>query len=152
VLELALREGLQLGHTYVGTEHLLLGLIREGEGMAAQVLVDLGAELSRVRVAVTQLLSGYEPGPSGGRATGDGPWGPAPPIDGPRCPTCRSTLDGHVAYRVLPVPAVYPRGDVPPEAPALRVAVVYCLRCGVVIAYTLFDHDADPLAADPGGA
>ena len=60
VLELALREALQLGHKYIGTEHILLGLIREGEGVAAQVLVKLGADLSRVRQQVIQLLSGYE--------------------------------------------------------------------------------------------
>ncbi len=60
VLELALREALQLGHKYIGTEHILLGLIREGEGVAAQVLVKLGADLSSVRQQVIQLLSGYE--------------------------------------------------------------------------------------------
>jgi len=58
VLELSLREALQLGHNYIGTEHLLLGLIREGEGVAAQVLVKLGADLPRVRQQVTALLSG----------------------------------------------------------------------------------------------
>ena len=60
VLELSLREALQLGHNYIGTEHILLGLIREGEGVAAQVLVKLGADLSRVRNQVIQLLSGYQ--------------------------------------------------------------------------------------------
>jgi ATP-dependent Clp protease ATP-binding subunit ClpC len=64
VLELSLREALQLGHNYIGTEHILLGLIREGEGVAAQVLVKLGADLSRVRQQVIQLLSGYS-GPGG---------------------------------------------------------------------------------------
>ncbi|MBX3311857.1 MAG: ATP-dependent Clp protease ATP-binding subunit [Microbacteriaceae bacterium] len=59
VLELTLRESLQLGHTYIGTEHILLGLIREGEGVAAQVLVKLGADLNRVRQQVIQLLSGF---------------------------------------------------------------------------------------------
>jgi ATP-dependent Clp protease ATP-binding subunit ClpC len=59
VLELSLREALQLGHNYIGTEHILLGLIREGEGVAAQVLVKLGADLGRVRQQVIQLLSGY---------------------------------------------------------------------------------------------
>src|SRR5690348_8507155 len=59
VLELSLREALQLGHNYICTEHILLGLIREGEGVAAQVLVKLGADLSRVRQQVIQLLSGY---------------------------------------------------------------------------------------------
>ena len=75
VLELSLREALQLGHNYIGTEHILLGLIREGEGVAAQVLVKLGADLNRVRQQVLQLLSGYqgkEPaeGSSGGRGEG----------------------------------------------------------------------------------
>jgi ATP-dependent Clp protease ATP-binding subunit ClpC len=65
VLELSLREALQLGHNYIGTEHILLGLIREGEGVAAQVLVKLGADLSRVRQQVIQLLSGYPGSQSG---------------------------------------------------------------------------------------
>ena len=60
VLELSLREALQLGHNYIGTEHILLGLIREGEGVAAQVLVKLGADLNRVRQQVIQLLSVYQ--------------------------------------------------------------------------------------------
>lgn len=60
VLELSLREALQLGHNYIGTEHILLGLIREGEGVAAQVLVKLGADLIRVRQQVINLLSGYQ--------------------------------------------------------------------------------------------
>jgi ATP-dependent Clp protease ATP-binding subunit ClpC len=60
VLELSLREALQLGHGYIGTEHILLGLIREGDGVAAQVLVKLGADLNRVRQQVIQLLHGYQ--------------------------------------------------------------------------------------------
>ena len=70
VLELSLREALQLGHNYIGTEHILLGLIREGEGVAAQVLVKLGADLSRVRQQVIQLISGYQGGKEG--ASGGG--------------------------------------------------------------------------------
>ena len=65
VLELSLREALQLGHNYIGTEHILLGLLREGDGVAANVLVKLGADLNRVRQQVIQLLHGYtgqEPG------------------------------------------------------------------------------------------
>ena len=62
VLELSLREALQLGHNYIGTEHILLGLIREGEGVAAQVLVRLGADLNRVRRQVIQLLHGRPSG------------------------------------------------------------------------------------------
>ena len=66
VLELSLRESMQLGHNYIGTEHILLGLIREGDGVAAQVLVRLGADRNRVRQQVIQLLHGRtaeEPGP-----------------------------------------------------------------------------------------
>ena len=73
VLELSLREALQLGHNYIGTEHILLGLIREGEGVAAQVLTKLGADLNRVRQQVIQLLSGYqgkEPVAAGGPQEG----------------------------------------------------------------------------------
>ncbi|MBT2553954.1 ATP-dependent Clp protease ATP-binding subunit [Arthrobacter sp. ISL-5] len=72
VLELALREALQLGHNYIGTEHILLGLVREGEGVAAQVLVKLGADLTRVRQQVIQLLSGYQ-GKEKTTGAGEGP-------------------------------------------------------------------------------
>ncbi|HET6667546.1 MAG TPA: ATP-dependent Clp protease ATP-binding subunit, partial [Intrasporangium sp.] len=72
VLEYSLREALQLGHSYIGTEHILLGLIREGEGVAAQVLVKLGAELNKVRQQVIQLLSGYQGQGQGGEKTGAG--------------------------------------------------------------------------------
>ena len=68
VLELSLREALQFGHNYIGTEHILLGLIREGEGVAAQVLVRLGADQARVRQQVIQLLSGSAGGEVGARA------------------------------------------------------------------------------------
>jgi ATP-dependent Clp protease ATP-binding subunit ClpC len=71
VLELSLREALQLGHNYIGTEHILLGLIREGEGVAAQVLVKLGADLSRVRQQVIQLLSGYTGGEKAQAGSGE---------------------------------------------------------------------------------
>ena len=77
VLELSLREALQLGHNYIGTEHILLGLLREGEGVAAQVLGKLGADLNRVRQQVIQLLSGFqgqpgrEPAGAGVGATGE---------------------------------------------------------------------------------
>ena len=58
VLELSLREALQLGSDYIGTEHILLGLIREGDGVAAQVLVSSGVDLNRARQQVIQLLHG----------------------------------------------------------------------------------------------
>src|SRR5688500_4801031 len=75
VLELSLREALQLGHSYIGTEHILLGLIREGEGVAAQVLQKLGADLNRVRQQVIQLLSGFqgkESATAGAQTSGSG--------------------------------------------------------------------------------
>ena len=72
VLELSLREALQLGHNYIGTEHILLGLIREGEGVAAQVLEKLDADLNRVRQTVIQLLSGYQGGAGGKETAGAG--------------------------------------------------------------------------------
>jgi len=70
VLELSLREALQLGHNYIGTEHILLGLLREGEGVATQVLVKLGADLGKVRQQVIQLLSGYQGPGNKGEAAG----------------------------------------------------------------------------------
>ncbi len=70
VLELSLRESRQLGHDYIGTEHILLGLIREGEGVAAQVLVKLGADLNRVRQQVIRLLHGYPGEEPAGPPTG----------------------------------------------------------------------------------
>jgi len=82
VLELSLREALQLGHNYIGTEHMLLGLVREGEGVAAQVLVNLGADLSRVRQQVIQLLSGYN-NPKEGTPTGTGPSSQEAPTGSP---------------------------------------------------------------------
>jgi len=86
VLELSLREALQLGHNYIGTEHILLGLVREGEGVAAQVLVTLGADLSRVRQRVIQVLSGFGTGTRSRQAYR------APP-PAPRCLLCGRTLD-----------------------------------------------------------
>ena len=76
VLELSLREALQLGHNYVGTEHLLLGLLREGEGVAAQVLVKLGASLARLRKQVLRLLDGTPTS----REEREPPVGPAGPL------------------------------------------------------------------------
>jgi ATP-dependent Clp protease ATP-binding subunit ClpC len=82
VLELSLREALQLGHNYIGTEHMLLGLVREGEGVAAQVLISLGADLAKVRQQVIQQLSGYQgrdpqSAPSGGSPSQETPGGSA---------------------------------------------------------------------------
>jgi ATP-dependent Clp protease ATP-binding subunit ClpC len=91
VLELSLREALQLGHNYIGTEHILLGLIREGEGVAAQVLVKLGADLSRVRQQVIQLLSGYSG--TTGAAEGTGKAGAAAGSQSGETPSGSLVLD-----------------------------------------------------------
>jgi ATP-dependent Clp protease ATP-binding subunit ClpC len=112
VLELSLREALQLGHSYIGPEHLLLGLVREGEGVAAQVLQKRGAELNRVRQEVLDLLSA-----SPGTKTAD------VVHDVPLCPTCRAPVKESIAYGLLDV--------VPPEeAEGRPVPFVFCLRCG----------------------
>jgi len=73
VLELSRREAEQFGHNYIGTEHILLGLIREGNGVAAQVLIRLGGDPNRVRKQVIQLISGQQPPQPGRRPTREGP-------------------------------------------------------------------------------
>jgi hypothetical protein len=96
VLELSLRESRQLDHNYIGTEHILLGLIREGEGVAAQVLMRLGADLNRVRQEVIQLLHGQQ-----GRepaAAGTGPPGGA----------------GRITDRPSPLPRLHQERPKPP--------------------------------------
>ena len=128
VLELALREGLQLGHNYIGPEHLLLGLVREGEGVGAQVLVKLGADLSRVRQQVTELLA-EDPGTTSGQVQ-KAVAVPRPP--GPLCSWCRSELSESARYRTIDVPPDESGG----EAGLLKVTVFYCSRCGTVLAPT----------------
>ena len=133
VLELSLREALQLGHNYIGTEHMLLGLVREGEGVAAQVLESLGADLARVRQQVIQLLSGYQGqesvhtpgGPTEELVPGDfGLVGPFRPIEGaPYCARCGSPLEGNLRYREVLAEA---EGSTQTE----RVRIHYCVRCG----------------------
>jgi hypothetical protein len=147
VLELSLREALQLGHNYIGTEHILLGLIREGEGVAAQVLEKLGADLNRVRQTVIQLLSGYLTGTEGGKVAGGseleelatgvaggeeigvstervapGSWEMGE--DAPLCPNCFAGLDETLAVRIL---------ETAGEDEVLSVKIPYCRRCGVAL-------------------
>jgi ATP-dependent Clp protease ATP-binding subunit ClpA len=127
VLELSLREALQLGHNYIGTEHILLGLVREGEGVAAQVLQKLGADLDRVRQAVIQLLSGYQVGGVTHRIPSEDPM-----PTGPLCPSCRSPLEISLGYRALTAqPAEGEEGE------ELPVRVAYCTRCGRAIATSI---------------
>jgi len=123
VLELSMREALQLGHDDIGTEHILLGLVREGEGVAAQVLQKLGADLNRVRQAVIQLLGEKGQGPSAGlqeevEAEGG--------LAGPRCPRCNADLAVYARYRTITVPDEE-------ESAGRKAAFVFCRSCS----YTL---------------
>jgi len=115
VLELSLREALQLGHDYIGTEHILLGLIREGQGVAAQVLEKLGADLDGVRESVNQLLSGM-----GITASSEG----APPEEFPICPSCSAPLAATLKIRTI---------DVPEGEEIAHVRVAHCGRCGLAL-------------------
>jgi ATP-dependent Clp protease ATP-binding subunit ClpC len=123
VLELALREALQLGHNYIGTEHILLGLLREGEGVAAQVLQKLGADLNRARQVVMGLLREKGQGSSAGpheEVEGEGG------LPGPRCPRCNADLAVFATYRTITVPDEE-------ESGGRKAAFVFCRRCS----YTL---------------
>jgi ATP-dependent Clp protease ATP-binding subunit ClpC len=132
VLELSLREALQLGHSYIGTEHILLGLVREGEGVAAQVLERLGADLDRVREAVVELLPGssesagrsprrrrgrriLEEEPSGSSSASE---------DFPICPSCSAPLAETMTVKVL---------EVTVDEQTAQVKVAYCSRCGTAL-------------------
>ncbi len=126
VLELSLREALQLGHNYIGTEHLLLGLIREGEGVAAQVLRTLGADLNRVRQAVIQLLSG-----STTSETAEEPSQPWVPASGPSCPWCNLPLERTLAHRTLLVPAADDEGE------PISLDTLFCTGCGGLVRTSL---------------
>jgi ATP-dependent Clp protease ATP-binding subunit ClpC len=127
VLELSLREALQLQHNYIGTEHILLGLMREGEGVGAQVLRKLGADLDRVRREVLQLLRGYsqsaEQVVGGGELVEERPPEERPPEEGPYCPRCRAKLADSAAYRVIDVRAHKGEGT-------RAVTFALCTDCG----------------------
>jgi ATP-dependent Clp protease ATP-binding subunit ClpC len=123
VLELSLREALQLGHSYIGTEHLLLGIVREGEGVAARVLEGLGFDLPRVRQSVIQVMSGYR-----GGAMGEVQSAFFDPSDPPRCAGCSIELELVLRYRTITVPPTSPNPF------PLKVDVVFCNRCGKVAA------------------
>jgi ATP-dependent Clp protease ATP-binding subunit ClpC len=98
VLELSLREALQLGHNYIGTEHILLGLVREGEGVASQVLSSLGVDLGRLRHEVVLLLAGAsgtsETSGAGTEAAGPEPATPECSFCGRRAPEAGTLLAG----------------------------------------------------------
>lgn len=107
VLELSLREALQFGHSYIGTEHLLLGLIRESDGVAVTIIQNLGADLGQLRQEVIALMSGVteDLGEEGEDRT------PAAHADPPRCPRCRAGLSDETRYKVVEVPADDPEAD-----------------------------------------
>jgi hypothetical protein len=158
VLELALREALQLGHNFIGTEHLLLGLIREGEGVAAQVLVDLGADLGRARDAVLQIISGM---PAEERKISErvvrrrGPWrfrgvtsdparrsGPAGDEDdlGPNCPSCRERLAGTLTWERME--------GVGEDTKRIPMVVVFCMDCGTTLGVLPYTEPIDAAASE----
>jgi ATP-dependent Clp protease ATP-binding subunit ClpA len=132
VLELSLREALQLGHNYIGTEHILLGLVREGEGVAAQVLEKLGAHLDRVRQTVIELLPGSSEsaGRSPRRRRSRRIFEEAPtasPVSAeefPLCPSCSAPLAETLAIKVFQLTV----DDQPAQA-----KVTYCSRCGTAL-------------------
>jgi ATP-dependent Clp protease ATP-binding subunit ClpC len=114
VLELSLREALQLGHNYIGTEHILLGLVREGEGVGAEVLAKRGATLELVRAEVMTLVAGVE----GGEAA------PEPrEHEAPRCPKCRAPLSESASYRTLDVSSAE-------RSETRAVTFAFCRSCG----------------------
>jgi ATP-dependent Clp protease ATP-binding subunit ClpC len=136
VLELSLREALQQGHSYIGTEHILLGLVREGEGVAATVLVSLGADLGRVRQQVMSLVSGHGH-PEDVGATLEEPIA-YPSVRArvvpetspePRCPQCDAGLGEKARFRTISVAAEDP--DSAKEA--ITLDVVYCGQCGMTL-------------------
>ena len=128
VLELALREALVLDQSYIGTEHILLGLVREGHGVAAAVLADLGVDLGGVRSAVNTLMTGgpeVDVGRTAVHPARETP--PEPQPLQPCCPRCRANLAESARFRAMVVPA--DAGDTAP----LSVYVVYCLACGTTL-------------------
>ena len=128
VLELSLREALHLKHNYIGTEHILLGLIREGEGVGAQVLEKLGAEPELVREQVTRLISGFSEGgvteavAPGRRQREKG--------DPPSCPRCRRSLAETAAYRVMEI------ADAEREGETRSFTFLFCRECGTSLGTT----------------
>jgi ATP-dependent Clp protease ATP-binding subunit ClpC len=125
VLELALREALQLDHSYIGTEHLLFGLIREGNGVAISVIRTLGTEPQDLLREAFDLLSGSvqlldEESGSPVRSAHDEP---------PHCPRCRAGLFKEARYSVLEVPT----GDPDADDGVLAVTLIYCNRCGTTL-------------------
>jgi ATP-dependent Clp protease ATP-binding subunit ClpC len=124
VLELSMREANQLGHADIDTEHILLGLVREGEGVAAQVLVSLGTDLGPVRQRVIQLMSGDEADSQIRRSVA-----PGQPRQSPICPQCRAELAETARFRTIATAPAIADGDQQP----ISIEVVYCGQCRVTL-------------------
>jgi ATP-dependent Clp protease ATP-binding subunit ClpC len=118
VLELSLREALQLGHNYIGTEHVLLGLVREGQGVGAQTLAEFGVEVGAVRQAVIQRLGSLPKEEVASEARGEARAAP------PNCPGCWRSLEGGTVSKVITV-----AGEGAPSEER-RVRLLYCSTCG----------------------
>jgi hypothetical protein len=127
VLELSLREALQLGHGYIGTEHILLGLVREGEGVGAQVLVSMGADPVDVRQRVLQVMAGS---PAQDPTKPGVAWSAGAPAPAPRCGRCGASLSESARYRSLD--ALPGDGEDAGNGP-ISVTVLYCGQCGTVL-------------------
>jgi ATP-dependent Clp protease ATP-binding subunit ClpA len=130
VLELSLREALQLNHSYIGTEHLLLGLVREGEGVATFVLIDLGADPVRIRQEVIHFLSEVERSPGSPLQPGMARAARTEGVEGkvePRCPRCRAPVTESARFRTIDVLSESGRED------TLSVKIVFCLECGTAL-------------------
>jgi ATP-dependent Clp protease ATP-binding subunit ClpC len=145
VLELSLREALQLGHSYIGTEHMLLGIVREGEGVATAILVGLGADQIKVRQRVTSLMAEAEGQSQAGRAVagaaGSSSFDDDPlAAPEPRCPHCRTALEHTARYRTM---AAAPDDDSDDRRP-MNLDVVYCGRCGMTLNTFKSEGDREP--------
>jgi hypothetical protein len=121
VFELSFREALNFGHSHIGTEHLLLGLVGEGEGVGAQALRSMGVDLDRVRTQVLGLLPGYHDKESGARP----PTSKSPVV--PRCTGCHADVVEVARYRSIAIPSSAPNPF------PMSVEVVYCNECGYVL-------------------
>ncbi len=122
VLTLAQDEAQRFNHNYIGTEHLLLGLVREGEGVAALTLAELGVELDNVRQAVVQRLGGRGTARRAAEARGEAR-GEAQ-VAGPLCPECSRSLAEGTALQTLALGGAGPSGE------ERQVVLVYCEACG----------------------
>ena len=124
VMELSLREALQLTHNYIGTEHILLGIIREAEGVAAQVLQKLGADLQTVRDTVQKLLTTYAGEEEVTESDAELQHAELTDVSGPLCPQCQAQLVDTARYRSIEAKGA---GEI------RVVTIVYCLACDTAL-------------------